>query len=625
VDYDRLMALPRINSLALSADGSRLVAGISQYDEKSGRLIGALWELDPDGATQARRLTRSDEGEGQPVFGPDGALYFLSSRANAGRTALWRLPAVGEAEKIATWPGGVDAVQLGAGTVVIQTSMMPGAVDAATDEKLRNERTSSGILHTSSPVSFASYELGPDEPRLQVVDGIDLAPEPGQALVTAEYAVTPDGRTVITTWSVNQGGWLQRQLVAIDTTTGERRVLADDPVAGFFQPTVSSTGRYVVAARWRDPEPDRAPSISLVLFDLTTGESRALVDDLDLWPSEATAPAFAADDSALFFVIHDHGEQPVLRVDLATGELTRVATGGCFTALQPAPDGTTLYAIRHHVDSPHNPVRIDLDTGAVVHLLPQTTVGGLERIRTVAADGTPLEGWLLTPKTDGPAPLLLRIHGGPLASFSSWVWGSSSWVFADAGYAVLLPDPAMSLGYGRAFVERGWDGWSATVYDDLMAITDAIEQRPDIDSARTAAYGESFGGEMVNWIAGHTGRFRCLISHAGIWDHASHQGTADLTGYFSRQIGTPEDRPERYAERSPRRYLGNITTPVLVTHGGLDQRVPAGQGIHLFNDLQRSGVESAYLSFPDEGHGISKPANTRLWNRTILDWLATYL
>ncbi|WP_405062011.1 S9 family peptidase [Kribbella sp. NBC_01505] len=625
MDFDRFLALPRPSSLALAPDGSRLVAAIAQYDDAAGKLISALWELDPTGSAEPQRLTRSAGGERQPVFHPDGSLYFISTRED--QSALWRLPTTGEAEQVLTSSGGVDEVRIGGSTVVIATPMLPGAKDSADDEAQRKDRKSSGILHTSTPVRIYNHELGPDETRLHVVDGLDLTPTPGRALTETEYVVAPDGRTVIAKWSVDCPGWPQGQLVAIDVATGERRVIADDPAALFTEPALSSDSRYVVAIRSQDPQPDTPPSGGVVLIDLQTGDLSDLVNDRAVWPSEPASPVFAADGSAVYLVTDDHGDRPIVRVDLATRARTRITDAGSYQGLQVSPDGSTLYALHHDIDSPHAPVRINLATGAVVRLVPSEAElpGRVERVQAIAADGTTILGWLLLPHTDEPAPLVLRVHGGPNMSGGGWIWSLNPWWLVAAGYAVLQPDPALSTGYGQEFIERGWEGWGATVYDDLMAITDVVEQRPDIDATRTAAIGASFGGYMINWIAGQTDRFRCLISHAGIWHHASHQATADYSGYFARQFGTPEDRPERYEERSPVRFLTNITTPILVTHGGLDERVPTSQGIHLFTDLQRRGIESAYLSFPDEGHGIVKPANARLLNQTVLDWLNRFL
>ena len=626
--FDDFLAVPRVNALALSLDGSRLVAAIAEYDEEKAKLVSALWELDPSGAGEPRRLTRSDEGESQPVFEPDGSLLFVSSRSNEDIPALWRLPVSGEAEKIASTPGGISAVRVAAvaGTVVVATSVMPDATDAAEDEKLRKERKDagvSGILHTSSPVRLWDSELGPDEVRLQLVDGLDLTPTPGRALDDTEFVVTPDGKTVIAKWEVSRVGWNRPTLVGIDIETGKRRVLADVEGAGFSEPAVSHNGRYAVSTRWHDQAHDRLPTVSLLLVDLETGESRDLITP-DVWPELAT---FSADDQAVFFGAFHHGRHPIFRVELATGEVSQVTSEGSFSALQVAPDGSSLYAIQAGYDAPPHPVRIDLATGDVTRLLPEGAglPGTLERVQTTVADGTTVEAWLVLPHSDEPAPLLLWVHGGPLSSWGGWSWRWNPWVMAAKGYAVLLPDPALSVGYGQQMIERAWDRWAEVVYEDLMAITDAVAARPEIDAERTAAMGASFGGYMINWIAGQTDRFKCLVSMAGVWNAENFWAGSDMPGYFRAEWGPQEQFPTRYAERSPRRFLDRITTPILVTDGSRDQRVPINQTLHLWSDLQLAGVESAYLSFPDEGHWILKPGNARLWYQTVLTWLAKYI
>lgn len=636
VDYstfDGFLAVPRVNGLAQSIDGSRLVAAIAEYDKEANKLVSALWELDPAGDSEPRRLTHSAEGESQPVFEPDGSLLFVSSRSNDDIPALWRLPVTGEAAKVAGTPGGISAVQVaaGAGTVVVSTSMMPGATDAESDEQLRKARKDAGvsaILHTSSPVRMWDKELGPDETRLQVVgDPLkELTPAPGRALDEAEFVVTPDGKTVIAKWQVDRVGWPRPVLIGIDTATGEQRTLADAEDVGFSEPAVSHDGRHAVCTRWQDQSHLKPALVSLLLVDLESGDARELVTDPDRWPD---TPKFSADDRAIFFIADDHGHRPVFRVELETGEVTRVTTEGTFSAVQVSPDNATLFAIRAATDTPPHPVRIDLATGDAVRLLPAPDAelpGTLERVETTAADGATIEGWLILPRgATEPAPLLLWVHGGPLGAWAGWSWRWNPWLMATKGYAVLMPDPALSLGYGAHMVERAWERWADLVYEDLMAITDAVVARPDIDAERTAAMGASFGGYLVNWIAGRTDRFKCLITMAGKWTPENFWATSDMPGYFRTEWGPLEEFPDRYADRTPRRFLEQITTPTLVIHGAMDQRVPINQTLHMFTDLQLAGVESAYLSFPDEGHWILKPGNARIWHETVWAWLAKHI
>jgi len=252
----------------------------------------------------------------------------------------------------------------------------------------------------------------------------------------------------------------------------------------------------------------------------------------------------------------------------------------------------------------------------------------LEEVTVTVEDGTTVHAWLALPEAaapDAPAPMLLWIHGGPLNSWNAWAWRWNPWLMAAKGYAVLLPDPALSTGYGRSMVQRGWGQWGGTPYTDLMAVTDEVVKRPDIDETRTAAMGGSYGGYMANWVAGHTDRFRCIVTHASLWALDQFQGTTDHPAYWAREWGLPHVQPQRYEEWSPHRFADRITSPMLVIHGDKDYRVPIGEGLRLWWDLQRMKVPSKFLYFPDEGHWVLKPGNAEVWYETVWAWLATYV
>ncbi len=233
-----------------------------------------------------------------------------------------------------------------------------------------------------------------------------------------------------------------------------------------------------------------------------------------------------------------------------------------------------------------------------------------------AEDGTEIHAWLVLPASEQPAPLLLWIHGGPLGSWNDWSWRWNPWIMAAKGYAVLLPDPAMSTGYGQRMIDRGWGEWGPVTHGDLMAITDAACKLPEIDEARTAAMGGSFGGYMANWVAGHTDRFKAIVTHASLWNLDQFAGTTDVSSYWQREFGAPGS--DRYRRLSPHHWLDRITTPMLVIHGDKDYRVPIGEALRLWWDLQRTGAEAKFLYFPDENHWILKPGNTIAWYDTML-------
>jgi dipeptidyl aminopeptidase/acylaminoacyl peptidase len=253
--------------------------------------------------------------------------------------------------------------------------------------------------------------------------------------------------------------------------------------------------------------------------------------------------------------------------------------------------------------------------------------GTLTEVAATAADGSPLRGWLVLPagaSAETPAPLLLWVHGGPFSSWSPWAWRWNWWLMAARGYAVLLPDPALSLGYGQDFVRRGHGVWADPAYDDLMRITDATVARDDVDAARTAVMGGSYGGYMANWIAGHTDRFRAVVTHASAWTLDTLL-TSDEASAFIREFGDPARRPERWIAADPARHVANIRTPVLVIHGDRDYRVPIDNALRLWSDLLRHDVPARFLYYPDENHWILTPGNATVWYETVFAFLAEHV
>ncbi len=254
--------------------------------------------------------------------------------------------------------------------------------------------------------------------------------------------------------------------------------------------------------------------------------------------------------------------------------------------------------------------------------------GRVEEVATAAADGTRIRGWLVLPggAAEGtPAPLLLWVHGGPVMSWNAWSWRWNPWLLAAHGYAVLLPDPALSTGYGQAFIARGHGRWGEAPYADLMAITEAVAARPDIDAERVAMMGGSFGGYMANWIAGHTSRFAAIVSHAGLWALDQMFGTTDAPYHWSRVFGDPVRRPERYLANSPHLHADAIDTPMLIIHGDKDYRVPVGEALRMRWDLLSRGKNVKFLYFPDENHWVLKPGGIAVWYETVLAFLAEHL
>jgi dipeptidyl aminopeptidase/acylaminoacyl peptidase len=250
--------------------------------------------------------------------------------------------------------------------------------------------------------------------------------------------------------------------------------------------------------------------------------------------------------------------------------------------------------------------------------------GVVSSVQSTAKDGTTLHGWLVMPKdasAEKPVPLVLWIHGGPFNSWNAWSWRWCPHLLAEHGYAVLLPDPALSTGYGQKFIQRAWGVWGDVVMNDVFTVLDDVLARPDIDPTRVAEMGGSFGGYMSNWVAGHTDRFRAIITHASLWSLDNFQATTDRPDFWEHQFGSRREFPERYRAASPDESISDVRTPVLVIHGNLDYRVPISEALQLWTDLRRHDVPSQYLYFPDENHWVLKPGNAMVWYQTVFAFL----
>ncbi|WP_240675289.1 alpha/beta fold hydrolase [Cellulomonas endophytica] len=680
--------MPRLGGLALSPDGTRLVTSVSTLDAKATAYVTALWEVDPTGARPARRLTRGAKGEGGAAFTPGGDLLFTAARPDPGVEgeddpvpALWLLPRDGaEARVVARRGAGLGGLSTAAAAPValLTSDVLPRAADDAEDDRLRKDRKDrkvSAILHDAYPVRYWDHDLGPASPHAFVAplaevlaegdaDAADpaalAAGQPGTAATLRDVtpdarrgqlreqhgALSPDGRTLVTGWTVPLARGSQRSvLVAIDVDTGERRTLVDDPTTDAFSPVVSPDGAWVAYGWERRSTPTTAPAAGVAVVALAPGDDgparpQVLAPQWDRWPH---APVWLPDSSGVLVVADDNGRAPVFRLGRTRGDAVRVTSDdAAFSDVQVAPDGRTAYALRTSYLAPAHPVRIDLAAAAAgtpvaaQALRPPAPLpplpGTLTEVSTTVEDGRTVRAWLALPEgagEDAPAPLLLWIHGGPLGSWNAWSWRWNPWLLVARGYAVLLPDPALSTGYGQAFVQAGWGAWGEAPFTDLMAVTDVAEAREDVDATRTAAMGGSFGGYMANWVAGHTDRFKAIVTHASLWALDQFGPTTDAAYYWLEEM-----TPEMAERNSPHRSVERIVTPVLVVHGDKDYRVPIGEGLRLWYELlSASGLPAddegrsphRFLYFPDENHWVLTPQHAKVWYGTVEAFLAEHV
>lgn len=429
---------------------------------------------------------------------------------------------------------------------------------------------------------------------------------------------------------------------------------------GDSSPAYSPDGKYLA---WRSQaragyESDK---FRLVLYNRQTKTIRNLLPRFDLWVDEF---AWAPDSNSIFFVSGDKGEEPVF-VASVNGSLTQLGPEGEFSDLHPLSSHVVI-ADRATVESPDEVVKVATASGApkpghaiavsglpgmtmsfgpitatqvtpITHLndalLAQLDLSPMQPFWFTAHDGTRVEGFIVEPPNFNPAkkyPVKFLIHGGPQGAWDqSWSYRWNPELFAADGYVVIMINPRGSTGYGQAFIDGVNDDWGGKPYTDLMTGLDYAEQHyPFIDKRRECALGASYGGYMANWILGHTHRFRCIVSHDGMFNPESAYGTTDELWFNEWEFrGTPWDyygKPasqDPYRKWSPALYAKNFKTPTLVIHGQLDYRLDLSEGLQLFTTLQRLGVPSEMLYFPNEGHWVLKPQDSQLWYKTVNAWV----
>lgn len=451
-----------------------------------------------------------------------------------------------------------------------------------------------------------------------------------RSLDHAEAALTPDGSTLVVSLEQREQRAGRRVIVAIDTETGARTTLFDEVDVDYEMPAISHDGTRIAYLRTVKSTPAAPTDYDIWVADLDGGDARRVAAEWDHW---ASSLAFAADDAALIATADHDGRRPVFRIPLDGGAPVKLTEDDFAYSNVVVDRGTgEIVALRSSWVVPPHPVRIARDGVVTPLTTPAPTPaapGSITEVEATAEDGARVRGWLLLPdgaSADAPAPLLLWIHGGPLNSWNAWSWRWAPLLAVARGYAVLLPDPALSTGYGLDFIARGWNSWGGKPYTDLLSITDAVEARDDIDETRTAAMGGSFGGYMANWVAGHTDRFRAIVTHASLWALDQFAGTTDSSEYWQRIF-----TPEAMVEHSPHRFVRDIRTPLLVVHGDKDYRVPIGEGLRLWSELAEHHADEdgrmphRFLYFPDENHWVLRPQHAVVWYETVFAFLGEHV
>ena len=650
-DVNALLALKRIGDPQISPDGRWVAFQVQTVDVAANKKPVQIWTVPLDGGTP-RQITKDGESNQRPRWSPDGKrIAYISDRG--GSSQIWLMdPDGGNAKQVTSISTEADGqVFSGDGKTLLFTSQVYpecGADDACNKKILDEEKASKVRARIYTELLYRHWNQWQGRRRnhllvVPVAGGAarDLTPGahdvPPFSLGGADdYDISPDGQEVCYAMNADAvpATSTNTDLYAVSVAGGQSRKITLNPGAD-ATPHYSPDGKFIA---WRAQlragyESDRW---RLMTLERSTGKVNNLTETLDRWVNSFT---WAPDSASLFFTTNDRGRQNIQVIPLIGGGVQAVARGdGEFDDMQLTRDGKKMVYTEQSGVSPVEIYRASSSGGApfpLTHLNDQVLgdcqLQSLEEFWVDGAEGAKVQSFLVRPADFTPTrkyPVLLLIHGGPQGFWGhAWTYRWNAQVFAGAGYVVIMPNPRGSTGYGQKFIDEINNDWGGRVFDDIMAVADHIvADIPYADASKMVAAGGSYGGYMIDWILGHTQRFKALITHDGVYDLKSEFGaTGELWFPLWEYGGAPWDKPESYGKWSPSAFVKEFHTPTLVIHGEQDFRVPYNQALELFTALQMQKVPSKLLLFPDEGHWVLKPQNSVLWYKTFIDWIDSWV
>jgi dipeptidyl aminopeptidase/acylaminoacyl peptidase len=652
ITFDDLMKVQRISDPQVSPDGRWLAFVLTQVDLEANKKPNHIWLVPVDGG-DPRQVTRGDGSDSRPRWSPDGkSIAFISTRG--GKSQVWILPvAGGEAHtltSISTEADGVTWARQG-DTLLFTSQVYPDCTDDDCNRRRLEEAEKSKVkARIIDELLFRHWDSWRDGRYTHLFSVSakggaprDLTPgaydAPTFFLGAPDgYAVSPDGKEVCYTSNRSKPpsavAWTtDNHLYLVPASGGETKDITPGIHGSDASPQYSPDGRYI-AFTSQQHNGYESDLFQLKVYDRQTGETRLVTPNFDQWVNSF---AWAPDSNTIFFAAPEHAQQPVFRTTISQPLVEKVANG-FNDEPEVTPDGKWLTLSSSTLTRPTEIRRVAAsgshETSAVTHindeLMDQLDMNSAESVITKGAGGAEIQSLLVKPPAFDPSrryAALVLIHGGPQSAWEdAWSYRWNAQMFAAHGYVVIMTNYHGSTGYGQKFVESISGDWGGAPYDDLMKATDYLAALPYVDKSRIGAAGASAGGYYIDWIAGHTDRFKALVSHDGVYDNVSEYGeTEELWFDEWEHRGVPWKVPQSYEKDSPSNFAQNFRTPTLVVQGALDFRVSDGQAFQMFTALQRQSIPSRLLYFPDEGHWVLKPLNSQLWYKTVLGWLDSYL
>ena len=652
-----LLAMERIGDPQVSPDGGRVAYTVARADPAANRLRSAVYITDLHRPVSVFLPPDKSDEDTNPRWSPDGKiLYFLSARSGARQ--IWQVsPATRKPRQVTSLPLDVRAFEVSpdGSFFILAMAVIPGRTGGeeskASPAKKGTPATGSGMIFDRMPVRFWDtwsdgkrnhlfyYPLpgGPAQDLMAAMDADCPSPAGGGS---EEFSLSPDGRSLVFTakdegrseaWSTNSDLFMASLPPSPPEVPPAPPVRITANPAADTQPRFSPDGGRLAYLAMNRPghEADR---YRIIIRDLASGRERTLdlrADDTAGGDRSPDSLAWSPDGKTIYCTADHQGRHALFAVDTETGKSRLIVGAGNVVNPRPLRGGNVLYSWNSLV----RPTELHLLDGARGESRRLTDLND-PRLKKIAfgetgefsfpgAHGDTVRGRIVYPAGFDPVrkyPAVFIIHGGPQTSnIDEFHYRWNPQIYAGAGYAAVLIDFHGSTGYGQAFSDAIRDDWGGAPCEDIRkGVAAALTAFPFLDERRLAALGPSYGGYMINWIGGHTDRFRCLVSHAGILDLRPARYEIDTLWFPEWEFRDPE-------LHNPSAHLDNWRTPVLITAGCRDYRVSYTQSLALFNALQRRGVPSRLLLFPGEGHWILAPQNSRQWHETVLAWLHRWL
>jgi dipeptidyl aminopeptidase/acylaminoacyl peptidase len=649
--FEDLVSLHRIGAPQLSPDGQWLAYDVSTPDLAANKSFSGVY-LMPAAGGAPKAISDVKHQDNGPSWSPDGkTIAYLSNREGGAHQVYLYDVAAGTSRKVSDLSGGAGSVKWlpdGSGLIVVSDIYPDCGVDpACIKDKTAAEAAAPTKARVLTSLLYRHWKAWQEPTRSHILHvplngnaARDLTPGAFDAPPFSvgggdEFDVSPDGKELVYARDTEQHPEVSTNadLFLMPVAGGNAKRITTRRGAD-TSPKYSPDGRWI-AYRSQARAGYESDLWELWLYDRTSGTSHRIAPSFNDWVESIT---WAPDSKSIFFTAPRTGKTAIYEVGVNSGAPQLVSDAISADAVTVSRDGRTIYYDGSSLLRPNDiysltktaggarSVKLTTENDAILSNISAAT----ETRWYTGAEGAKVQAFVVRPPAFDASkkyPAVVLIHGGPQGGWGdSWSYRWNPLMFAARGYVVFMPNPRGSYGYGQKFLEEVSGDWGGKAYVDVMNGVDMLAALPFVDGTRIGAAGGSYGGYMVDWILGHTDRFKALVSHAGVYDLKSEYGVTEELWFPEWEFkGNPWDNPELYQKWSPDNFVKNFRTPTLVTHGELDFRVPINQGLELFTALQRRGIPSKMVYFPDEGHWVLKPQNSKLWYQTVGDWFDQWL